>query len=175
MSKNRIKKSLAIAVTSRAEAEQVVNEMAVLANEVAGLNAEMDAQIIALKEKYSPLVADREAKLDLYAADLEAWAIAHPEEFGKKKSIEFLNGALGFRTGTPKLCLLNRKWTWDTVTDAVARLLPNFIRNKPEVDKAGIIANADDLEEFLPQVGLKVTQGESFFVEPKLSSQEVAS
>ena len=144
MSKNRIKKSLAIAVTSRAEAEQVVNEMAVLANEVAGLNAEMDAQIIALKEKYSPLVADREAKLDLYAADLEAWAIAHPEEFGKKKSIEFLNGALGFRTGTPKLCLLNRKWTWDTVTDAVARLLPNFVRNKPEVDKAGIIANADD-------------------------------
>jgi phage host-nuclease inhibitor protein Gam len=170
MSKNRIKKSLTIAIASRSEAEQVINEMATLANEIAGLNAEMDAHIIAIKENYSPIVASRELQLEQRAADLEAWAIANPSEFGKKKSIEFLNGTLGFRTGTPKLSLLNRKWTWDTVTEAVCRLLPNFIRNKPEVDKAGIIASAAELEEFLPQVGLKVTQGESFFVEPKVTT-----
>jgi phage host-nuclease inhibitor protein Gam len=172
MSNTRIKKSLTIAIASRSEAEQVINEMAVLANEVAGLKAEMDAHIIAEKERYSPLITSRESQLEQRAADLEAWAIAHPDEFGKKKSIDFLNGSLGFRTGTPKLSLLNRKWTWETVTDAVSRLLPNFIRSKPEVDKAGIIAQADELEEFLPQVGLKVTQGESFFVEPKITTLE---
>lgn len=172
MSKTRIKKSLTIAIASRSEAEQVINEMAVLANEVAGLNAEMDARIIAEKDRYSPLISSREVQLEQRAADLEAWAIANPAEFGKKKSIEFLNGSLGFRTGTPKLSLLNRKWTWDTVTEAVARLLPNFIRSKPEVDKASIIAQAAELEEFLPQVGLKVTQGESFFVEPKITTLE---
>lgn len=173
MSKNRIKKSLALTITSRSEAEQVVNEMAVLANEIAGLNAELDAQIISLKERYSPLLESRADQLEARTADLEAWAIASPEEFGKKKSIEFLNGILGFRTGTPKLCLLNRKWTWELVTEKVEHLLPNFIRNKPEVDKAGIIASADALAEFLPSVGLKVAQGESFFVEPKLTGGEV--
>lgn len=168
--KNRIKKHITITVSSRAEAELVVNDIATLANEIATLTAELDAQRIALNEKYSPMIEQRGVKMNFLTGDLEAWAYAHREEFGKKKSIEFLNGSLGFRTGTPRLSLLNCRWTWETVTDAVSRLLPNFIRNKPVLDKAGIIASADDLEEFLPQVGLKVTQGECFFVEPKLTS-----
>jgi phage host-nuclease inhibitor protein Gam len=170
--KTRIKKSLTLAIATRAEAEQVINEMAEIANYVARLNAEMDAHLIRIKEQYSPLVSARQNQLDARAGELEAWAIANPDEFGKKKSIEFLNGTLGFRTGTPKLSPLNRKWTWELITDAVARMLPNFIRNKPEVDKAGIIAQADELAEFLPSVGLKVTQGETFYVEPKITTLE---
>lgn len=172
MKKSRIKKNLAVTIASVSEAEQVVNEMAVLANEIAGLNAEMDARIIAEKERYSPLVSSREQQLDERRAELEAWALANPLAFGKRKSIEFLNGTIGFRTGTPKLALLNRQWNWDTVTAAVERFLPKFIRSKPEVDKAGILGQADELAEFLPQVGLKVTQAESFFVDAKITNGE---
>ena len=66
---------------------------------------------------------------------------------------------------------MEEPWSRRPVTAAVERLLPNFIRNKPEVDKEAIIGQRDDLAEFLPKVGLKVMQEESFYVEPKLTEQ----
>ncbi len=83
-----------------------------------------------------------------------------------------LSGTLGFRTGTPALKLLSRAWNWQKVLEACQFILPAFIRNKPEIDKEQIIAQRDELREFLPKVGLKVDQGESFFVEPKLTEVE---
>jgi phage host-nuclease inhibitor protein Gam len=169
MSKNRIKKSLAAVITTREEAETRMRDLALAANLKVTLVADMDDQILMIKGRYEEDIAEQDAKIKAATADLEAWALAHPEEFGKRKSIEFLSGVLGFRTGTPKLELSSRKWNWKSVTEAVEEFLPNFIRSKPEVDKDAILGQRDELAEMLPQVGLKVTQGESFFVEPKLT------
>jgi phage host-nuclease inhibitor protein Gam len=172
--KNRIKKALALVISSRTEAAERVTELAELANERRWLATQLDEELIGIKAEYGVDIAKLDAQIEQARQDLEAWAIAHPDEFGKKKSIEFGNGTIGFRTGTPKLELLNRKWTWKTVTTAVEQLLPNFIRYKPEVDKDAIIGQREELAEFLPSVGLKVTQGESFFVEPKLTDEVAA-
>ena len=89
---------------------------------------------------------------------------------------EFRTAVLyGFRTGTPRLVLLNRKWNWALVLEKVQALLPNFIRNKPEIDKEALISQRAELAEFLPMVGVKVTQAEAFFVEPKLENLENAT
>jgi phage host-nuclease inhibitor protein Gam len=175
MSKNRIKKSLTPAVQSRADAETRMFHLAEAANERQALIAEMDEQLLAIKKEYEADIGQLELRIGEATADLEAWALAHPEEFGKRKSIEFLSGVLGFRTGTPKLALLNRSWKWETVTAAVERMLPNFIRSHTEVDKQAILGQRDELAEFLPGVGLRVVQDDGFYIEPKLTQKEVAS
>lgn len=175
MSKNRIKKLLTHSIQSRDEAEARMRELAEHANERISLIADMDAEILDCKKQYEAHIAEQDALIKQAADDLEAWALANPDLFEKPKSIAFLSGTLGFRTGTPKLALLNRKWNWETVTSAVERLLPNFIRNKPEVDKDAILGQRDELAEFLPQCGLKVTQDEGFFIEPKLTKKIVVA
>jgi phage host-nuclease inhibitor protein Gam len=88
---------------------------------------------------------------------------------------------IGFRTGTPKLALAKRGGNWNAALECVKAFLPAFIRNKPEIDKEALIAQRDDepVKWALPQCGLKVTQGESFYIEPHLEQvaekvQEVA-
>ena len=171
---NRIKKSLALGITSRADAEAGVTRLAEVVNARRAFASAMDDEILAIRNRYELKLGQLDAQIEQTTGDLEAWAVANPSEFGKRKSIEFLNGTVGFRTGTPKLSLLSPAWTWEKVTAAVERLLPNFIRNKPEVDKESILGQRDELAEFLPSVGLKVTQGESFYVEPKLTEESLA-
>ena len=166
---SRIKIDQAL-IETRDAAEAVMNDLAQTANNKRKLVARRDHEVLALNAKYEPDLAACDADLKAKTEALNAWASSHPEEFPKgRKSIEFLSGTLGFRTGTPKLALLSRGWTWEKVNEAVGKLLPNFIRNRPEVDKAAIIGQRDELGEFLPRVGVKVTQGETFFADPKLT------
>lgn len=174
MSENRIKKLLTNVVQTRDEAEARMRDLAMAANLRISLIADMDAEILAIKKQYESDIAKQDGLIKQAADDLEAWALANPNLFEKPKSIAFLSGTLGFRTGTPKLALLNRKWNWETVTSAVEKLLPHFIRNKPEVDKDAILGQREELAEFLPDVGLKVTQDEGFYIEPKLTKVKVA-
>ncbi len=106
--------------------------------------------------------------------DLQAWAEANPAEFSKRKSIEFTHGTIGFRTGTPKLELLSRKFTWKRVLENVQTLLPNFIRDKPEIDKEALLAQRDEesVKWAIAGCGMKVVQDESFFVEPKIETSQ---
>lgn len=175
MSKNRIKKLLTTVLQSREEAEARMHDLSIAANLRISLIADMDAEILAIKKQYEHDIAKQDVLIKQAADDLEAWALANPNEFAKKKSITFLTGTVGFRTGTHKLALLNRKWNWETVTQAVERMLPNFIRTKPEVDKDAIINQREELAEVLPDVGLKVVQDEGFFIDPKLTKKEVAA
>ena len=175
MSKNRLKKSIELVVQTRDEAEARMRELALAANTRVSLIADMDAEILAVKKRYQVNIAKQEALVKQAADDLEAWALANPDLFQKPKSIAMLSGTIGFRTGTPKLALLNRTWNWERVAEEVEHTLPNFIRTKPEVDKEGILASRDTVEEFLPLVGLKIVQDEGFFIEPKLTKKEVAS
>lgn len=174
MSKQRIKKSLPT-IATRDEAEAVMNELANIANNKRTLTARLDRAILKLQEEAAPGLAMCDAALHEKTELLCAWAEAHPEEFaGKRKSIEFLSGSLGFRTGTPKLALLSRRFNWETVLANVQRLLPAFIRNKPEIDKEAILAQRDEevLQTAITACGMKVVQDESFYVEPNLTNPE---
>lgn len=171
MKKTRIKIKLPT-ITTRDETEIVMNELALIANNKRTLTARLDAAVLKIQENAAPGLSQCDEEMNLKSEALRAWAEANPHEFTKgRKSIDFLSGVLGFRTGTPKLALLSRSWNWEKVLAAVQATLPAFVRSKPEVDKEALINQRDEesIMWALPHVGLKVTQDESFYVEPKLT------
>lgn len=157
-------------ITTRGEAESTVRH---LQNVTIALRREIDLRDSIIAE----CTKDSDAKIAVYekvikgdTQHLADWASRNPSEFPKdRKSIEFASGIIGFRTGTPALALLNKKWSWAKVLTAVQEKLPNFIRSKPEVDKEAIISQREELDIFLPDIGVKVVQGETFYVEPALT------
>lgn len=171
VSKNRIKLSLPL-ITTRDEAEAVMNDLANTANNRRQLTVRLDAQILAAQNAAAPGLAACDAALQAACDALRAWAESHPEEFPQgRKSLELLSGTLGFRTGTPKLTLLSRAFTWDKVMELLrGKGWSGWIRVKQELDKEAIIAQRDEMD--LRAVGLKVTQDESFYVEPKLTDAD---
>ncbi len=169
--KNRIKKSV-LKVVSKEEAIGLAHDVAVLMNCKRSLENQKDAKVLEVTERFGAKIAELDDDMKPKLTAVMNWALANPAEFAEAKSLDFGTARVGFRTGTPKLTLLNRSWNWDAVCETVQRLLPNFIRSKPELDKEAIIAQRDELAEYLPACGVKVVQGETFFLEPKLSEPE---
>lgn len=172
MSINRIK--LPSTVITRARAEEILGEIATLTLGVREYKTAMDQTLTKVREEYQPLIAMNEKDIEEKTALLESWASANPAEFPKdRKSIALLHGVLGYRTGTPKLKNL-AKWTWESVLGAIKALenLPQaWVRVKEEINKEAVLASYAQgfaLDSDLRQLGMKVTQEESFFVEPKM-------
>jgi len=172
MSKERIKINLPL-IATRDEAEATMNELANCANNKRLLQARLDKAVLKLQEEAAPGISQCDQAILAKSDALRAWAESNPGEFAKgRKSIDFLSGTLGFRTGTPKLGLLSRAWNWEKVL-ALLQSTPmyqKYVRTKPEVDKEKILAQAAAEKCFDPgYMGMKITQDESFYVEPKLT------
>lgn len=185
MSKNRIKVSLPL-IASRDDAEATMNELALAANNKRILTARLDAAILKLQDEAAAGIAKCDEAIDLRVDALRAWAESHPEAFPNgKKSIAFLSGVLGFRTGTPKVALLSRAWNWAKVLEAVLARGFAFTRTSVELDKESIIAFVADSKtaedklatetKVLRPIGVKIIQDESFYVEPNLTDLEVTA
>lgn len=163
-------------IISRTRAEELLGEIATLKLEERDQKTAMDRGITSIKEQYEVSLVALGKQIEEKTAILESWAAANPGEFPKgRKSIELLHGIIGYRTGTPKLKLLAKR-TWDIVLEALkSTQLRSFVRTKEEVNKEGLLSsyaqgtiNDDDLRE----IGCKVVQDETFFVEPALSDLE---
>jgi len=155
-----------------------MNELAATANNKRKLAARLDAAILKLKDEAAAGIAACDTAIAEKSDQLRAWAEANPDQFAKdRKSITFAAGTLGFRTGTPKLELLSKRFNWKIVLANVQRLLPSFIRDKPEIDKEAIIAQRDEeaVQSAINACGMKVVQDEGFYVEPNLTDTEVQS
>src|SRR5690349_6652578 len=117
--KNRIKIPLHT-IATREEAESVMNDLACITNRQRKLSAWRDAQVLRINEGYELEMAECVQALQTKTEALKNWAETNPDQFPKgRKSIELLSGVLGFRTGTPKLALLTRAWTWEKVLTAL--------------------------------------------------------
>jgi phage host-nuclease inhibitor protein Gam len=177
MKTKRIKITLPT-ISTRDEAEAVMNDLAMIATNERKLHAARDAKVLAINREFEVVLSQCATELQTKTEMLKNWAETNPDQFPKgRKSIEFLSGILGFRTGTLKLALVSRAWTWVKVLakiKSVDRSSP-FIRIKEEVDKETILAahanhNIDDAR--LGQLGVCVTRDESFFIEPKLAEMD---
>ncbi len=174
MSKSRIKVKLPT-IATRDEAEAVMNELALTANNLRKIIAGRDAAVLRVNESYAKDIAACEESISGKTDVLRAWAEASPDQFPKGlKSLALAAGTLGFRTGTPKLALLSRAWNWEKVLAQARSLIPAFIRSIPELDKAAILAQRDEgiLQFAIKACGMKVVQDESFFIEPKLTDTD---
>lgn len=163
--KKRLKIS-APPIKSREEMERLIGEIRELTIRRDKLTVQRDAEQAAIDERYEKPMAEIGEQLDAKMLLAQNWAENNPAEFGARKSIEFVNGQVGFRTGQPKLARL-AGWTWDRILEAVGRVLPDYVRVKKEVDRERIIADRETLAPVLKDIGVKVEQDEAFFVDPK--------
>jgi phage host-nuclease inhibitor protein Gam len=133
------------------------------------INANIDIQMTAIREKYADEIGRLTERKDAAFDVMQAFAMENRDElFAKKKSMESVHGTLGFRTGTPKLKTL-KGFTWGAVTNLLKEFLPAYVRTSEEPAKDKLLADREDEEvrEFFPKIGICVTQDETFFVEPK--------
>jgi len=173
MKKSRTKQSrtkLTIqALTSREDVEAATARYADAANQLRVVTAWRDQLILEANERYAADIARYTAAMEAEADALRAWAIAHPEQFAERKSIDLASAVIGFRTDPPKVALLSRSWTWDKVTAILASQAPHLVRIRQEPNKEAILNTYREDSADLAQWGLKVTQSEQFFVEAKLT------
>jgi phage host-nuclease inhibitor protein Gam len=171
--KNQIKPNNPNLISDVHVAEMVMTGLAQAENERRQFIARLDDAILKLQADATPALKQLDTEILTRTDALRAWALASPEAFGKKKSIAFAAGTVGFRTGTPALEPLNRKWTWPAITAAVAQALPRCIRTRTEVDRAALLAQRTDpaIAAALPALGLRVVQTEAFYVESNLAAQ----
>ncbi len=175
MKKTKRSKIKSSTITSRVGMETVVGEIAMMTLNKISLTTRMDEEISAIRSKYESAIALIDQSIGEQTEDAHVWSLLNPSEFGDKKSIEFVQGVAGFRTGQPKLKMLPG-WTSEMVLLAVDKLQPGFMRITTEVDKQAIIAQRENLgAENLAKLGLKVVQDESFYIDPTLTEVETRS
>jgi phage host-nuclease inhibitor protein Gam len=130
----------------------------------------MNAEINKVKEKYQADVTELKEGMQEPEEVLHTFAKEQKSSWGKKKSMELLHVAIGFRTGTPKV-VKDRKFTWEAVLELMKKttLLKPFIRTTEEINKEAILAEKDDkiLKALKDDCYIEVDQDEKFFVAVK--------
>jgi phage host-nuclease inhibitor protein Gam len=171
-----MKKKIKVPATKE-EMEHVVREACLASARLDEVVARMSEAVALAKQ---PFEAEIEALRSTFAEHEElalAWAKEHPDEFATRKSVAFVHGVVGFRTGNPTLKTL-KGVTWEAVLTTLRSLLPAYVRRIEEVDKAGLLAAREDIgEENLKTLGLRVTQSETAYLDVDKASvrQEAAS
>jgi len=157
--------------SSKYSLESALTDLAFYQAEIEKKEAMMNSKINLLKEKFEMETGEIRGKSEELRKEIEAFCLSNKDEFKKKKSFEFPSGIVGFRTATPKVSTLNRKYTFKTVLELVKRIFPGqYIRTKEELDKEVVLADysqkkIDDTK--LASVGLRIEQEENFYIEPK--------
>lgn len=174
MKTTRTKTKTLPVIHTRAEAEALVAQYASVKAAEAKNIAARDQRVLEAQEAYTEILSYLSDQAATAVKILAAWAQAHPEEFPKdRKSIQFAAGTIGFRTGNPKL-EPRSKWTWEKILARIQELkLVAWIRNKPEVDREAILAQhaaGKLLDGDLTTIGVRITQDESFYVDPAVTA-----
>jgi phage host-nuclease inhibitor protein Gam len=153
---------------SRAEFDAVVDRLAAATVDLRKQEAARDQVLQDVRAEYEPAIVRLTAEIDAMALTLEKYADANRDELlpGKAKSGETALATFGFRFGNPTLKLLSKSWNWDkVVAELKKRALVHFVRTAEEPDKEALRQKLTP--EQLAGVGCRVTQSETFYVEPK--------
>lgn len=171
---NRIKVAAPTHV-SRADAEAALAQIRHFTIAKNCLVNDREKKLKAIDEQYGPRLKQLDADIIALAERLRTFAENAPEEFGKRKSVEWVHGTFGFRTGTPKLVKkLKAAWNSATFIERVKNALGAlYIRTVEEVNREQIINDRGVLPaDSLREAGLSIEQDEAFFVEPKIEATE---
>jgi phage host-nuclease inhibitor protein Gam len=166
MATRRVKSS---GFETRAEFYQALDDVAAMSVDLRKMEADRDAELQSIQEAYNDDILDVKKKVKGLIAQAEKYALSHRAELlpPGKKGGETSLALFGFRVGNPMLVLLNKKWTWESVINALrSAKLTDYIVTKCAPDKDALKAKLTDSE--LAAVGCRVDQSESFWVEPKL-------
>lgn len=172
------KRIKAPAILNRAAFELTVDTIARATTELRYLEAERDKLIQDAQAKYADWIATKEAEIALAVSMAEKYADEHRAELipGKAKSNETPLARYGFRTSTPALKTLSG-WTWEKVTAELQKYsFRKWLRVKTEPAKDLMLAahqrRPERIAAVLKNVGVRVVQAETFFIEPKVDGAD---
>lgn len=132
------------------------------------ITAKMDVEITRIREKYQADLTALGAEKEENFNKLMNYAENHRDDFGKKKSLDFTHGVIGYRTGQPSP-KTKKGYTWASVMNLMKEFMPDYIRLKEEPNKERLLADREDpkVASLFDKIGVYIDQSESFFVEPK--------
>lgn len=186
--KAREKQERIQSVASQEGMEAMVAEITALQIEAAKVQAQIAEKTADSERLLATVIRPLQKQVEAIAkqakkrlARVQVYVTEHRDQLmpGEKKSFELPTAVVGFATSTkPKVTLANEGDEW---CDVVERLeaLPwgeDYVRYpEPEVDKQALIEDRNELTaKQLSAAGLRIEQGEKFYVEPKSLVAETA-
>jgi phage host-nuclease inhibitor protein Gam len=166
------------AIRTRQHLETVLENIAHLHRERDELHRAQENEIDALRQKFRAPLAEIEHYLELEMSWAEAWARENPAAFGADRSLECAHATLGFSAMPARIERASRRWTWSRIALTLAGLAwgQRYLRiPAPEVDREALLADLAELSPLeLRSAGIKVMQGERFFINPAPPAETVS-
>lgn len=161
------KKQLKYLIETRGEMEVLAGEIVRLKNQRDAKEAKMNIAIHKIKQIYETQFVGLDEFITQLTDAAQDWFDRNSPD-DKKKSIDLIHAVIGYRTTTPALKTV-KGWDWDKVLKNLkAEGISNYIRTIEEVNKELFIENRSMLDkEVLAELGLRISQKEKFFVDPK--------
>ena len=157
-------------IQTRQQLDVVVENIIQLQLDRAELERAQEREIIAIRQKFRPPLAELDRYLAAEITWVETWAKENPGAFGEKRSLDCTHATIGFRITPPRIERASRKWTWAAVALKLADLGwgKRYLRiPAPEVNKEALLADRAELSVIeLRQAGLRISQEERFFIAP---------
>lgn len=168
MSTKRIKIPAALPpLPNREAAERVAGHVTLNILKERALQVRMDKQLAEVKQDYEKEFARLAKERAPMVEQLRAWADANKPAFEGKRSLDMLHAVIGWRTGQHQPKTL-KGWTWPKVVAACKKLRhANWVRVKEEPNKERMVEDRA-LSMALAEVGVRIIQDETFFVDPKV-------
>ena len=159
--KSTMKKTALPVPQTQAGAEALIESIGRLQREVSRIETEMNDELATIKAGYQSQAAPLNEQIQEAFDAVHAWAEANRSTLlrGKLKTAKLATGEISWRT-TPRKVVIRGA---DAVMDALARLAPQFIRTKREIDKDAILADPAAVEGVK---GINFSQREEFRVVP---------
>ena len=167
-------KKIILSGVTREAMEEAFGRYATADAEMQSINAAMDKEFVAIRERNAERLAELEQQKTESFEVMQVFATEQREVlFSKRRSLETTHGIIGFRTGTPKL-KTRRGFTWAAALELVREFLPSYIRTSEEVAKDKLLADRENeqLQPLMQKCGIDVVQEESFYVEPKKEKED---
>ena len=130
----RAKKIIVSGIT-REQMEEAFGRYATADADVQSINAEMDKEFVAIRERNAERLAELEQQKAESFEVMQVFATEQREVlFSKRRSMETTHGVIGFRTGNPQL-KPRRGFTWAAALELVREFLPSYIRTEEAMRK----------------------------------------
>lgn len=164
------------AAFTRSQAEDFARQLVQRQLERERLVADRDADLEAVKKRYTEDLDALDRDISTGLDTLEAWADANQHEFGRAESVLLAGHRCGWRLGNHAAKLL-RGWTWKKVVESLEqyekKVRDQFLRLRIDANKDAMIDARDDASAaaLLRENGVQIVQERRFYLDPDREGQ----
>lgn len=152
--------------------ESCIQQTLRLHDELSREQHSLEEELAAVRARHQPAINQLTHNLAEARARTQAWAEDYRPHFQERRSLTVAGARIGFRKRPPRLERRNTKQDWTRIATKLEKLswASRYIRRpepKLEVDKKALLADRSQLPtKELTQLGLRIVQDETFFIEP---------